>query len=50
MAMGLASVIAGYVIQYNSAGKIEQFNVVGYLSMLMTILFIYLASKVKIVD
>lgn len=50
MSMGLASVLAGFIIRYNSAGEIEGFNIVGYLSMLMTLVFIYLASKVKIVD
>lgn len=50
MAMGLASVLAGFIISYNSNGEIEGFHTVGYLSMLMTLLFIYLASRVKIVD
>ena len=50
MAMGLASVLAGYVIHYNAVGEIESFHIVGYLSMLMTVIFIYLSSKVKIID
>lgn len=50
MSMGLASVLAGAIIHYNSAGTVENFNIVGYFSILMTVLFIYLASKVKIID
>jgi predicted MFS family arabinose efflux permease len=50
MTMGLASLIAGVIIQYGSDGKIIHFNIVGYLSMFMTVIFIYLASKVKIID
>lgn len=50
MAMGLASVFAGLIIQYNVSGEMDHFNIVGYLSMAMTVLFIFCASKVKIVD
>lgn len=50
MSMGLASMLSGIIISYNAAGEITHFNIVGYLSMLMTLVFIYLASKVKIID
>lgn len=50
MSMGLASVLSGMIISYNLSGEMDHFNVVGYLSMLMTLVFIYLASKVKIID
>lgn len=50
MSMGLASVLSGFIITYNSAGKIEGFDTVGYLSIFMTCVFIYLAGKVKIID
>jgi predicted MFS family arabinose efflux permease len=50
MAMGLASVAAGLIIQYNATGEMDHFNIVGYISMFMTLIFIYCASKVKIVD
>ncbi|MFA6238035.1 MAG: MFS transporter [Bacteriovorax sp.] len=50
MSMGLASVVAGFVIKYDVSGEILHFNFVGYLSMFMTLVFIYLASKVKIID
>lgn len=49
MSMGFASMLAGYIIHYNAAGEIEYFNVIGYFSMLMTLVFIYLASRVKII-
>ena len=50
MSMGLASVLAGFIIQYNSAGQIEHFNIVGYISMFMTLVFVYLSARVKIVE
>jgi hypothetical protein len=48
--MGIASMIAGLVISYNANGEMDHFNIVGYLSMFMTLVFIYYASKVKIID
>jgi MFS family permease len=50
MSMGLASLIAGLVISYGNDGKMVGFNILGYLSIFMTFIFIYLSSKVKIVD
>lgn len=50
MAMGLASVLSGLIISYNSAGQIEGFDTVGYMSIFMTCVFIYLAGKVRIID
>lgn len=50
MSMGLASVLAGFIVSYNVSGEMDHFNIVGYLSILMTFFFIYLASKVKIID
>jgi predicted MFS family arabinose efflux permease len=50
MSMGVASMLAGLIIRYNTAGEMDHFNIVGYLSMLMTFVFIYYASKVKIID
>lgn len=50
LAMGVASIFAGYIISYNVSGEMDHFNIVGYLSMVMTLVFIYCASKVKIVD
>lgn len=50
LAMGLASMFAGYIISYNVSGEMDHFNVVGYCSMVMTLVFIYCASKVKIVS
>lgn len=50
MSMGVASVIAGFIISYGSDGKIHDFDKVGYLSILMTLVFIYLSTKVKIVE
>jgi predicted MFS family arabinose efflux permease len=50
LAMGLASMFAGYIISYNVSGEMDHFNIVGYCSMVMTLVFIYCASKVKIVS
>jgi predicted MFS family arabinose efflux permease len=50
MSMGVASMLAGLIISYNASGEMDNFNIVGYLSMLMTFVFIYYASKVKIID
>ena len=50
MSMGLASMMAGFIIQYNPAGQIEHFNIVGYISMFMTLVFVYLSARVKIVE
>ncbi len=50
MSMGFASMLAGLIIRYNTAGEIEGFNTVGYISMFMTLVFTYLASRVKIIE
>lgn len=50
LAMGFASMFAGFIISYNTQGSMDHFNIVGYLSMAMTLVFIYCASKVKIVS
>ena len=50
LSMGIASILAGYIIRYNSYGEIEHFEIVGYFSMFMTFVFIYFASKVRIID
>jgi predicted MFS family arabinose efflux permease len=50
MSMGVASLLAGIIIQYGSDGKIIHFNVVGYLSMALTFVFLFLSTKVKILD
>lgn len=50
MSMGLASVFAGLIISYNAAGEVVSFDVVGHISIVMTIVFIYLASRVKIIE
>lgn len=50
MSMGLASVLAGFIIRYNENGEIMHFNIVGYLSIFMTLVFVFLASRVKIID
>lgn len=50
MAMGLASVLAGLIVSYNVSGEMDHFNIVGYVSMFMTLVFIYCASRVKIIN
>ena len=50
MAMGLASVLAGLIVSYNVSGEMDHFNIVGYISMFMTLVFIYCASRVKIIN
>ena len=50
MSMGAGSLLAGTIIQYNLDGKIVNFNVVGYLSMLLTLIFLYLSLRVKIIE
>lgn len=50
MAMGFASMMAGLIIRYNAAGEVELFHIVGYISIFMTVIFIYLASRVKIIE
>lgn len=50
MSMGLASMIAGLIIFYDNAGLIHRFNIVGYISVFMTFVFMYVASKVKIIE
>ncbi len=50
MSMGIASVLAGLIVSYHPTGRMDNFQIVGYISMFMTLLFIYFASKVKIVD
>jgi predicted MFS family arabinose efflux permease len=48
IAMGLASTIAGFIISNSSDGKLQNFNKVGYLSCLMTFIFLLIARSVKI--
>lgn len=48
IAMGLASTIAGFIISNSSDGKLQNFNKVGYLSCLMTFIFLLIARTVKI--
>lgn len=50
MSMGVASVTAGLIVSYNVSGRMDNFDIVGYVSMFMTLVFIFCASKVKIVD
>ena len=50
MSMGFASMLAGLIIRYNASGEMDHFNIVGYLSMFMTLVFVYYASKVKIIN
>lgn len=50
ISMGIASMLAGFIISYNTSGEMNYFNIVGYISMFMTLVFVYIASKVKIID
>jgi predicted MFS family arabinose efflux permease len=49
MSMGFSSMLAGYIVSYNISGEMDDFHIVGYLSMMMTFVFVYFASKVKII-
>jgi predicted MFS family arabinose efflux permease len=46
--MGIASAISGFIITVGTTGKIENFNIAGYLSIVFTCIFIFIATKVKI--
>jgi predicted MFS family arabinose efflux permease len=50
MSMGFASMLAGYIVTYNVSGEMDHFHIVGYLSMFMTFVFVYFASKVRIIS
>lgn len=47
---GVASVVSGFIVKQGIDGKYIHFNYVGYLSVAVGLLSIYLASKVKIVS
>ena len=47
---GVASVVSGFIVKQGIDGKYIHFNYVGYLSVAVGLLSIYIASKVKIVS
>jgi MFS family permease len=49
MAMGLASVISGIIITTGADGRLEGYWVAGIVSSILTVVCMYLASRVKIV-
>lgn len=50
IATGFASLIAGIIIGENAAGELTNFNVVGYIAIVFSLLCIPLARRVKIVS
>ena len=50
IATGIASLIAGIIIGENAAGELTNFNVVGYIAIVFSLLCIPLARRVKIVS
>lgn len=50
IAAGLASLIAGLIIGENEAGQLTNFNLVGYLAILFSVLCIPLARRVKVIS
>ncbi len=49
VATGLASLIAGQIISENKLGELVHYNVVGYLAAFLTLVAVFLASKVEII-
>jgi predicted MFS family arabinose efflux permease len=50
MAMGLASMISGVIITSGASGELVNYNIVGIISCLLTIICLFLARRVKIVN
>jgi len=50
VAMGGASTISGLIITNGPNGILQNFHIVGYISILMTLVFLFMASKVKIIS
>lgn len=50
IAIGVASLIAGIIIGENASGELTNFNVVGYIAIVFSLLCIPLARRVKIVS
>ena len=47
---GIASITSGMIVSQGLNGRIEHFNYVGYVSVAVGLLSIYVASKVKVVS
>jgi len=49
-ALAASSFIAGMIVTENAAGKLEHYNYVGYIAIVMSVLAILIARKIKVVN
>lgn len=50
LAIGVASLLAGFIIAEDAAGQLVNFNIVGYLAIFFSMLCIPLAARIKVVS
>ena len=50
LSAGLASYIAGLIVVKEAGGELSNYNIVGYISMAVTLFTLYLATRIRTVD
>jgi uncharacterized YccA/Bax inhibitor family protein len=50
LSVGIASLVAGFIIAEDATGQLVNFNIVGYIAIFFSILCIPLAARIKVVS